>query len=1499
MDLSMLMELQPALSRRAPGQGRSDAFRLPGLLLLYVVAKNSREAVLRGGCLVQSLQHVLLDSTPHVAQVDAWRNMSQHLRKRDRSCRDETIRQQELQKRPGFLAWQCSDVALLSQVLPLTTACFAGGQLQRVCRASSQFLQKLKTVQFKVCQVDGSAAPRVVNLGQVSEVARLRMLQVPEVVADLLFMQAAEGALDSVPPLVTEAAVAAKLGILPAMEGQLFTEVAEAPEPVLEEASSSRSGPAREPMQDILCALLGFYLQNSRELPQVLSLAQRFLCPGLFTPELAVPGKDVLRNIMIKLDLLHSLSRRHFACAGDDSQPFVLSRYLSADSSPQAHQDYFCITEDILRRPRQQLCGMGMATADFDVFNNFEFESRSMPCTTFGRKGVTAAVKAARMVHVCCLEYGWRHMDAFRAEVQGFLSDQAVESSIWLFPIRDGHFDTPCDLPPAASAEGSSRPLFWNALPLSGPLHIIYNAMQEAVESCSLWQKFEEELRSVCKLFADKGFAEIIREQICADCSREELEDLKAFHVRLLDWRWESLEAVLDFWQPVHRWIGKYWRPDLLGRGGREHGLLVGSALVSLKHKLMLSFLSAFTRRVGRLVAWMEGCYCHDHLLTAAPSTWKRRRVMSSQDPFGLPTCKWKGRRLATAAMGQLSEMMDAARIEVLRHAGFTEFLLSAPPDAAAEMLAMAQGVTDQWLQQAQTKLAYYRRLPWKLAGGFSMYCGYSQEAAARCVRECIHEYDHGEADLQSAPLLKQVLGQGLVRRQLCAFAESKNPLTAYPLAFAAIQDRAFALLVERSTEREHSVLRTAATRGSRFLGPAMTCVRKRKEQILRMTKTEAGMAFLAMHWRDRDIFDRLLAHLFTPAQVRQLNMPQRCARVYCYSPQDHFVEEADLEEAGLALQDMHVYGQSQLRNFAMEHNQVLMFAKHHLCSGTVASLPHVLWHAYSENAEDALDLDSALPRAFTAEDIWQAFSLTGSPLESMDLETHEFFQVIDARPEQRKNMTFISATRSQTVLVVQRLMEAQVRRGSLLTAVVNPAAAEPSLLDLEALLRPAAFKDFCQGCLLWRQTESGALKLHLQQAPALQALPPMPLPPFICDSDPLEVLLPRKTALVESSLRPSLTVTACVPLTAEEEECVRALVDVGAVGAAERTGAFVASLPYFSEAAVRRLEDLQIVQRHVDEFQEHALALVCPLRLGATVSYADPVLVAAAWLNPSRALRSAVENKLVLLQELFRLGWKPQSHAGIDSKLVWLLPEQPRLLPSRILMRPSACLQALTCLAQIWEKGLQQLHMVAPETYYHYLLSEADLSGLNGLTEAELLNRFSRAASAPAAPRKGVRRRYCGKQAESEAVRQTVEKKQALQDLPAPAQEAMLQHGAEPAVPQLQLPREPPVQVRIPSLRDMQVHFDNYTHQSGRLRAFIACPLGKHLGKGQSSQLSCPQCRLYTFVDSHESRSLAVAFLIAWADAASRFSDGELHRAHRPSEAVVQAVLWRQAAGV
>ena len=109
MDLSMLMELQPALSRRAPGQGRSDAFRLPGLLLLYVVAKNSREAVLRGGCLVQSLQHVLLD-TVTVASGTESREKAQEvasLQKFLLGRRAAAVTRSDVAKRPQFFEKKC------------------------------------------------------------------------------------------------------------------------------------------------------------------------------------------------------------------------------------------------------------------------------------------------------------------------------------------------------------------------------------------------------------------------------------------------------------------------------------------------------------------------------------------------------------------------------------------------------------------------------------------------------------------------------------------------------------------------------------------------------------------------------------------------------------------------------------------------------------------------------------------------------------------------------------------------------------------------------------------------------------------------------------------------------------------------------------------------------------------------------------------------------------------------------------------------------------------------------------------------------------------------------------------------------------------------------------------------------------------------------------------------------------------------------------------------
>ena len=60
------------------------------------------------------------------------------------------------------------------------------------------------------------------------------------------------------------------------------------------------------------------------------------------------PSKSHVRTILVKLDCLHSLSRRVFAKLGQPDRRTV--RFLSADSSPQANYDYVLVTEELMTR---------------------------------------------------------------------------------------------------------------------------------------------------------------------------------------------------------------------------------------------------------------------------------------------------------------------------------------------------------------------------------------------------------------------------------------------------------------------------------------------------------------------------------------------------------------------------------------------------------------------------------------------------------------------------------------------------------------------------------------------------------------------------------------------------------------------------------------------------------------------------------------------------------------------------------------------------------------------------------------------------------------------------------------------------------------------------------------------------------------------------------------------------------------------------------------------
>ena len=113
-----------------------------------------------------------------------------------------------------------------------------------------------------------------------------------------------------------------------------------------------------------------------------------------------------------------------------------------------------------------------------------------------------------------------------------------------------------------------------------------------------------------------------------------------------------------------------------------------------------------------------------------------------------------------------------------------------------------------------------------------------------------------------------------------------------------------------------------------------------------------------------------------------------------------------------------------------------------------------------------------------------------------------------------------------------------------------------------------------------------------------------------------------------------------------------------------------------------------------------------------------------------------------------------------------------------------------------------------------------------------------------------------------------------ALLALPAPAAPAVLPPAPVAAPP----PAPPPaITATVPGIEGQKVHFDNYSHQSARLRCFTYCK--QH-----------PACRKYVFVDDFESRQRAASSLLAWALLAGHCDDMPSHRDCNVDDDLIEA---------
>ena len=420
------------------------------------------------------------------------------------------------------------------------------------------------------------------------------------------------------------------------------------------------------------------------------------------------------------------------------------------------------------------------------------------------------------------------------------------------------------------------------------------------------------------------------------------------------------------------------------------------------------------TRTWGLEAGWFDGCFCHDDILTSVSTGYKRRLAMI--DASGSAKCPWKGKRLVGLALGHAATMRD--RVMAASSPRCTEALLATTAAISGRIVVIDQQSKDKWTAEVLPKFNYALLIPWKIAGGFGAYCGYSLQNAKACIDDCFKQYADVKDVTQHSFVSTDILGGGGTTEQLVAFKSNPySDLREYPLAFVELQERAFCGNSERHTEREHVLVKVAATRGLRFSKPAYCCARKRRLQLQNMLDIPEQRDWVLDNWSSRTIYHDLLGHRHSKTEVNSMSTAARHAKVYGYDLKTVFADTSADQKCVLALTAARsVVQEGANLQLNTSENLIVNFLKNHFIVGYVFSVPRLVFAAalqpvsreFSEIVYEGRFLDAMLDKSLDDVDV--------------SADDRAFFEVVDPRPENKFQIRTSQIARSTTKVQVKKL---------------------------------------------------------------------------------------------------------------------------------------------------------------------------------------------------------------------------------------------------------------------------------------------------------------------------------------------------------------------------------------------------------------------------------------------------------------------------------------------
>ena len=200
-----------------------------------------------------------------------------------------------------------------------------------------------------------------------------------------------------------------------------------------------------------------------------------------------LPSPETLRMAHVEIDLASMMWER----ALQKTNTYL--RYFYADASPQLDWNFLMVREDRIRLPRRS------DPSTLPVYFNLSdhYEERICPASVIGHRNAKWIKKSINVSNIYLMESDDNEMwDEKRRELRGGCVDQGTEKGLGDDSIKcHAQFS---DYDPEDSDDLFIYPLI---LMIPGMLHVLYNALQEGIESCDGYKQWIDHLRCVQQFF--------------------------------------------------------------------------------------------------------------------------------------------------------------------------------------------------------------------------------------------------------------------------------------------------------------------------------------------------------------------------------------------------------------------------------------------------------------------------------------------------------------------------------------------------------------------------------------------------------------------------------------------------------------------------------------------------------------------------------------------------------------------------------------------------------------------------------------------------------------------------------------------------------------------------------------------------------------------------------------------------------------------------------------